>query len=291
MNGVRVGPLDPDATAEFGQVAGKTSARQLVRHHVAMNPPALIGALTRSRNDARSLALDIEEVTSAVEKAWDEASEATPENFELCGATVRGAEDAEKVVTFTWRVPVEAGGTGRTGKGFISYDADALPTSVADGDEAVRIEKLKEAGLPWSPSDRALAAAGITGTGIAETAPENVVELAEVEEARDAALAEAEQSKREAEEAQQRVADLEAQLAAAGSAPPAETPEDDAELTEPWDGYDDSNADKIKAHLKNASDEDKVALADAVLKYEPLHGKRSGVIAAANAIADRQPAS
>lgn len=291
LPGVRVGPLDPDVTAEFGQVSGKTSARQLIRHHVAMNPPALIGALTRTRNDARSNVLDRDEVTAAVQAAWDAARGKTPENFELTGCSVRGNEDAEQVVTFTWRVPVEAGGSGRTGKGFIPYDAETLPESVANGDEAVRIEKLREAGLPWAPSERALAAAGISGTGVEGAPAEKPAKASKA----DAALSE-ERDRLAAE-----VEDLKAQLAEAGVEPeeddePADENGDgdgeeaDGEPTEPWAGYDESNAAKIKAYLRDAEGDAKVAAADAVLKYEPRHGKRSSVLAAANAIADRKPA-
>jgi hypothetical protein len=282
LTGVRVGPLDPDATAEFGQVSGRTSARQLVRHHLALNPPALIGALSRSRQKARSDALDIDELYSAIGDAWGSDS---PGDFELVGASVRGEDDAEQVVTFTWRVPVEKGGTGRTGKGFVAYDAESLPESVAAGDEAVRIEKLKEAGLPWAPSERALAAAGITGSGVAETAPENLTSVEEVERERDEARKEAEALRAEADE-------LRRALAEAGGEPPQREDTSEGETPpEPWDGYEGTTADDVKKALRNADDDAKVALAERVLAYEQRNGKRAGVIAAANSILDRQPAS
>lgn len=292
LAGVRVGPLDPDATAEFGQVAGRTSARQLIRHHLALHPPALIGALNRKRQKGRTDALDVAEVRAAIEKHWDDSDEEAPEEWKLTGAAVRGEEDAEQVLTFTFTLP-----SGRTGKGFIPYDEETLPESHANGAEAVHIEKLREAGLPWSPSERTRAALGITGTGVGD-ADADLLEASE----------EADRLREENEELRRR-------LEEAGENPDAE-PDDDGkgedeeqrptpeqqraegegdgegdEPGEPWAGYDEANADAIRKQLRNLPDEEKVAAAKRVLAYERRVGNRASVVSQANQILDRQPAS
>jgi hypothetical protein len=152
MDGVRLGPLDPDRGENFGQVGAQSSARQLIRHHVAMHPPVLIRALSRVRQDARSEAVDREEVEAAARKLYADAGEALPEDSRLAGFAVRGDDETPElqVVTFTWTTK-----GGRTGKGFVPYRE--MSSSVEAGDEAVRIEKLKAAGLPWQPKTLAQA--------------------------------------------------------------------------------------------------------------------------------------
>lgn len=288
LSGVKVGPLDPDTTAEFGQVSGRTSARQLVRLHLALNPPALLGALTRSRQKARTDALDTDELRSAIEKVWDEADEDAPEEWELSGAAVRGEDDAEQVVTFTFTLP-----SGRTGKGFVPYSDDLLPESIANGDEAVHIEKLREAGLPWSPSERTRAALGITGTGVADAD----AELLEASDEADRLREENEELRRRLEEAGVNPDEPAAEEVKGEDEEQRETPEQerqegagDGDPELPWAGYDDANANAIRKHLRELEGDEQVAAANAVLAYEPKNGKRSSVVAQANSIIDRTPA-
>lgn len=288
LSGVKVGPLDPDTTAEFGQVSGRTSARQLVRLHLGLNPPALLGALTRSRQKARTDALDIDELRSAIEKWWDDADEDAPEEWELSGAAVRGEDDAEQVVTFVFTLP-----SGRTGKGFLPYSDDLLPESIANGDEAVHIEKLREAGLPWTPSERTRAALGITGTGVGDAD----ADLLEAADEADRLREENEELRRRLEEAGQNPDEPAAEGAEGEDEEPRETPEQerqeaagDGDSDLPWAGYDEANADAIRKHLRELEGDEQVAAAEAVLKYEPKNGKRSSVVAQANTIIDRTPA-
>jgi hypothetical protein len=163
LPGLRVGPLDPDRGENLGQVGGQSTARRLIRHHVAMHPPALMRALNRTRQDARSEAVDREEAEELIRELYRDAGEALPEDSQIKGFAVRGDDEApgEQVLTFTFTTK-----SGRTGKGFVPYTHDDLSRSRAAGDEAVRIAKLKEAGLPWAPSEAALAAAGIRGSGV-----------------------------------------------------------------------------------------------------------------------------
>lgn len=293
LEGVKIGPLDPDRGEMFGQVGANSTARQLIRHHAAMHPPALVAALSRVRQAVRSDALDRGELESAVADYYAGMGEALPDGAIIDGAAVRGEDDGrQQVVTFTWLVPVSEGGSGRSGKGFVPYDADHLPGSVAAGNDAVRIAKLKEAGLPWHPEAVSREVAGIAGTGVAGDAPA------------DPALAEENASLREElEELKARLAEIEAtpqpfaSSAGGGSGVAASpmTPEGgsvlvpgtrgpDAPADEPWEGYDGTNADDVRKHLRDSDDPE---LARRVLTFEQAHANRGTVISLANQIIDR----
>ena len=316
LDGVRIAPLDPDRAENFGQVGGSNTARQLLRHHAAQLPPALAAALRRKRNDPRSTAIDKNEAEDYIRDLYERAREPIPEDSKITGMAVRGEEDDpdSQVLTFTFLTP-----GGRSAKGFVPYRD--LPKSVAAGDEATRIADLKEAGLPWTPSDAALAAAGIAGTGVA--APGDTSEIDELKarvesldtendtlvDERDAALKERDERDAKLRELEERLAAVEAQApdsppqtpgsgepdtAAAGDAPsdadePATAAGDRPD--EPWEGYDAAKAQDVRQKIRESGDR---ALAQAVVDYETRADggqNRSTVISAANELLDHAPAS
>jgi BMFP domain-containing protein YqiC len=201
LDGVRIGPIDPDRGENFGQVGGSATARQLIRHHVALTPPALAAALRRKRQDERSDAIDLDEAESYIRGFYEDAGEPIPEESEITGMCVRGIEEQPKLQVLTFTFTTKG---GRSAKGFVPYRVDALSRSFAAGTEAVRIKKLKDAGLPWAPSEAALAAAGITGTGV----PPSDSDPQDAEQAR-------EELEDDRDDLAERVAELEAQLQAA----------------------------------------------------------------------------
>lgn len=138
--GLKMGPLDPDTTQDFGKVAGKTSARELVRHHQRAHPAELTKHLIRPQDVERSKALDMDEVKKASRRAEVPG--------EVVGANVRGERDREQIVCVTFRVA-----SGRTGKAVLPYTDRLLPDSVASGDEAVRIADAQRRDQPWLPQE------------------------------------------------------------------------------------------------------------------------------------------
>ncbi|MGH2897402.1 MAG: hypothetical protein ACRDMZ_01910, partial [Solirubrobacteraceae bacterium] len=148
LDGVRIGPLDPDRAENMGQVGGQNTARTLIRHHVAMHPPALVGALSRERQEDRTKAVNREEAHAVIREAYEDRGEPLPDGAEITGLAVRGHEETpeRQVLTFTYSTP-----NGRSGKGAVPYRGGGLDKSIAAGDEAVRIAELKAAGLPWQP--------------------------------------------------------------------------------------------------------------------------------------------
>lgn len=292
LDGVRIGPLDPDKGESFGQIGGQTTARRLLRHHTAMHPPALRAALSRIQHDERSGAIDIDEANAHIREVYEDAGEALPDESRIVGHKVRGQDEQPElqVLSFTYTT---AG--NRTGKGFVPYRD--LPKSVAAGDEAVQIKRLKDAGLPWAPSVAAQAAAGITGTGVAEDRDLGEVldeqHVSGLEEENEELRAEVESLRaRIAEETAQREADAQAataEAAASGTivsdAQPARYPS----AGEPWEGYEGANAQDVVRKLREEKDPE---LAERVLAYEKRAdgGGRSTVISAAEQILDRPPA-
>lgn len=280
LAGVKVGPLDPDAGESFGQVDASTSARKLIRHHAAMYPAPLLALLNKTVNEPRSRSLDRDEVIEVV-------AEQLPDGAVVTGANVRGAEDAPKALTYTWEVPQDAGGSGRSGKGAIVYDADTFPDSCAAGDRAAELEKAKKLGVPLEA-----VVAAFTGRSAPLTEhhisgeQESTVEVEELREeneelrARLDALAERLEAVEVAATTPDAAPD---EGAAAADEPPAADASADSPAAEPWEGYDELNADKIRQDLRERNDADE---ARAVLAYEAANANRSTVIAAANAVLD-----
>lgn len=261
LDGVRVGPLDPDRGETFGMAAGGPTARQLVRHHMAINPPALLAAIGRKRHQERSEAIDRDEAEKAILKHYKDAGEELPEDAELSGFAVRGEEDKpdQQVVSFTYTLP-----SGRSGKGFVPYRG--LSKSVKAGDEAVRVSKLKEAGLPWQAE----------ATAQAES-------KAGEQERRDA-----ERLREENEELKAKLASFEEQRPSVheqgGQAPAGSDAEQ--EQGEPFEGYDEKNAKDIAKQVRESGD---AQLAQRVRDYEKSGQNRKSVVGAADAVLDRKP--
>lgn len=252
LPGVKVGPLDPEATAGFGNVNARNNARRLIRLHAASMPIELSQALSKPVNEPRTKALLLDEVAGAVE---------VPEGHVVVGATVRGKEDDPSGLVLTYTYRHEAPEKSRSVKWFVPLDdvAGDLPDSMETGDTAARVAHARELGVlgPLGGSSHGIV------TGDAEPqrlARENaslrkrVDELSQELRTRDA----------------RRVND-EAQDAPGGE--PA--PEDDEGA--PWEGYDELSADDVKAELSDADRDVK----DSVLAYERAHKNRKTVVAAA----------
>jgi hypothetical protein len=228
LPGVRIGPLDPDRAEAFGSVAaGAQTARQLIRHHVAMHPPALVAALTRKQNTVRSAALDRDEAEQAIRAHYAEMGEELPEDAKIAGFNVHGEEDAPEhmVLGFVYVLP-----SGRSGKGFIPYDDESLPESIAAGHDAVAIDELKRSGLPWEPKAQTLAAGDSFARQVAGRRQRRGA--AEAEDADDGEGAETPPADvvRERDELAARVEELEKRLAEVEASPP-DPPQPDAENT------------------------------------------------------------
>lgn len=261
LDGVRIGPLDPDKGENFGQVGGQTTARRLIRHHVKMHPPALVAALGRVRQDARSTAVDRVEAEDFIRGWYSEHGEPLPEDSKLKGFAVRGDdEEAElQVLTFSFTTK-----SGRTAKGFVPYHE--LPSSVEAGDAAVAREDAKKDGV--APP----LAAGPTRD------PELLAVLRGLTD--------------QVEQMAERIEELEAERDDAQTLDPAVSFESGAvELpVEPWPGYEGSNAQDVRQRIREAND---ATLARSVLAWEtrPDGGaNRSTVVGAANQVLDHSAA-
>lgn len=276
LPGVRVGPLDPDRGENFGMVAGGPTARQLVRHHMAQHPPQLLAQIGRVRQAERSDALDREEVEKAAKKFYKDAGEDLPDGTTISGLAVRGEDDKpdQQCVSFVFTLE-----SGRTGKGAIPY-AD-LKKSVKAGDEAVRIAKLKEAGLPWQASATAQAE---------DSAGEDIRRrLADAEKRAE----EAEEKLREHEEQRPPISERggqahDAAAATTGDVDTGAAGEAANGDAEPYEGYDSENAKDIAKYVREQDDQQ---IAERVLAYEGKNANRKSVVSAANSVLNRKPAS
>jgi hypothetical protein len=265
LPGVKVGPLNPDSTAEFGQVSGTTSARSLIRLHTRAHPPALVQALSLKLDPERTKALDLEEVEDylAGEKL-ENGDPVVPKDARVVGCAVRGERDGPQVLTFVYALP-----SGRTAKWFADYTEDALPDSYAEGTENVRIDELRKRGL--------VAAEHNAGEGL------------------DRVKKDPEKSRLQRENERLR-RELEAAQAAAPQS--VTTPEADGEddgdgddgsgdgekqqaaaESEPVEGYDKLKAPEAAKLVKSEDTDDETR--QRILDYEKTHANRKGVVAAA----------
>lgn len=277
LPGVNVGPLDPDRTASFGQVSGRTSARQLIRIHAQSHPLVLQQALVRKQDEERSKALDMDEVRDYLDGVTlPNGDPAVPDGTEVVGAAVRGERDQPQVLTYTFRVKE----SGRTAKWFAPYNESVLPESFAAGSDRVHLAELKERGVaitessigspPKRPSraEKADAAEKADLQSQLEAAKERIAEL-EAEEQPDDADADAD--------------------AAGGTADGGDSKAPDegpAAAEPPFEGYEDVNAPEMVKRIKAEETTDEEV--QAILDFEKTHGNRRSVVGAAEvALGDR----
>lgn len=274
LPGVRIGPLDPDRTAAFGQVSQRNSARQLIRIHAQAFPNALRRALALKLDEPRTKALDMAEVRAYLaDLRLENGDPAVPDGSTVVGASVRGERDREQLLTYTFKVQ----GSGRTGKWFAPYNAVALPDSYAEGDERVRVADLRERGfVSMAPEGAPPVAAARKKTPVEapdSASAEKDRRIAELE----AELAEANERAAEAE------AEAEGDAGDAGDAgdEDGEKEPGDGILSEdpPFDGYEDMKGPEVVKLLKadDTTDEER----QAILDYEKTHANRRGVVGAA----------
>lgn len=294
LPGVNVGPLDPDSTSQFGNVAQNNSARQLIRLHRQLHPPAKIRALARPLDAPRTKGLDLDEVSQYIGGlTHPNGDPLVPEDCKIVGAAVRGDPRTGQIVTFTYEMP-----SGRVGKWFAPYTAEALPDSFDQGAEYTRVHEMKERGLVAFDSEgtraevlerhnaelrRQVRALQAFTQGGGEGEPPAG---AEVDGRNQAVIAdENERLGRENEELRARLAQYDAIAGAQGGGanlagveevvPPQDTV---ASADEPVAGYDNLKADEAIALLK-AEDTDEETR-QRVLEYEKSHANRRTVVSA-----------
>lgn len=295
LPGVRVGPLDPDSTSQFGQVSAKNSARQLIRLHRQMYSPAKVRALSRPLDEPRTKGLDFEEVENYLRGLeHPNGDPMLAEGHKLVGAAVRGDPRTGQVVTFQFQTP-----SGRVGKWFAPYHDEALPDSYAAGTELTRVKEMKDRGVVAYDSEgtrttilerenaelrRRVAAMDAFVKGGSQGDPPTG---AAVDTRNQAMIAEqAEQLGRENQELKERLAAYEAHTAAQGGGLPTAGIEETlpptdgvASQDEPFEGYDQLKATDVVARLK--ADETTNDEREAILAYERTHANRGTVVSCA----------
>lgn len=257
LDGVKVGPLDPDKGEMFGQVAGGNTARQLMRMHTQMFPAQLRQALALKIDEARTRALDIDEVRDYLDDLeLDNGDPAVPKDSEIVGAAVRGERDRPQVLIYTYRLP-----SGRTAKWFAPYGQEELPQSFADGSERVHLAEMKERGVVMAGPTRA----GVDEVALARENRELKKRLDDL--------------RGELEGVSRQLAEREAQSPpeapeAAGEQDGEEEPA--AGQEPPFEGYDDVKAPDLAKRIK--ADEFDSEELEAIVAYERSHANRKGVV-------------
>lgn len=244
LPGVKVGPLDPEATADFGQVGKGRRAATLIRRHTQLYPLPLRKALARRLNAERSDGVDLDEVRDAIE-----LPDGLPDGTEIVAAQVRGLEGEGHVLTYTYRTP-----SGRSAKWFAEYDDEVLPSTVSEGDRRVRVKDAKEAGVPPDP-ERSGPRDNVSGGARGQALERRNQELQRRLDELSRELTELRQSQRQA----------------------AESPEVEVPSDEPFDGYDELTVDELRPRLAEADQETR----DRVAEYERANKNRKSVVAAA----------
>lgn len=287
LEGVKVGPLDPDRTAEFGQVSAKNSARTLLRFHAQQNPAVLRQRLARAIDPERTKGLDMDEVRAYVGGLkHDNGDPLVPDGATVVGASVRGETDREQTLTFTYELP-----SGRTGKWFAPYTASAIPRSFESGAQYARIREMKDRGVVefdreglhthvLERENAGLRREVKALRGNLESPDEQAEDVEETpgDTRPDDKIAEENQRLgQENEELRSRLAALEAHF---GNAP-GDADQAEATATEepPLDDYDGYKADELVKLMR--SDDTDADTRQKVLDYERRHQNRRTVVAAA----------
>lgn len=285
LPGVKVGPLDPDRTADFGQVSAKNSARSLIRLHAQAYPTVLVQALARKLDVPRTEGLDMDEVRDYLGGLkLENGDPAVPTGSEIVGASVRGERDRPQLLTYTFRLNE----TGRTGKWFTDYSEEGLPASFADGTDRVRIEDLRKRGVVATEAG-APGGTASNGPSAAETklARENAALQRRIDELQAAAQEPASIDDALAEDGAEDGADDDL-LPEDEPAAAAEDDNDDADdgagesvaaQEPPFADYDETKAAELVKLIKadDTSDDER----QAILDYEKTHQNRRSVVGAA----------
>ena len=306
LPGVRVGPLDPDVTAEFGQVSKDKSARQLIKLHARMHPQELTRALVRPLDPERTKGLVMEEVRGYLAGLeLDNGDPAVPEGAEVVGAQVRGPRDRTQTLTFTYRIP-----SGRTAKWYTDFDPAELPESADAGDQLVTAAEMKERGVVAFDSEGAsteILRRQVSGLRRERDALRAMVEgkssgkpsKVETDVRPDVAIVgDNEDLRRQVQELMSRNQRLEGALdeqakrkLQEGAQAAADRRDDGSgdgltiEQEEPVEGYDDMNARDVIGLVKHEDTDPDVV--EAILEYESHHANRRSVVGAATAVLDR----
>jgi hypothetical protein len=310
LPGVKVGPLDPDSTSQFGTVSQTNSARQLIRLHTQMNPPALRRALSRPRDEERTQGLDLDEVREYVGGLTRENGDPlVPEDSVIQGAAVRGDPvSGPQILTFQYQLA-----SGRVAKWHAPYNADVLPTSFEQGTDLRKVRQMKDRGVvafdtegttaelqrrKLAEQDReiralrqALEQGGGADDAVADGSEEGQpdtrgqherdVELQQLRQANQELGAEVQMLRGQtgAGAGLMPAGGLEADHQASPAAEEEEPPVDHvASADPPFEGYDEMKADQVKAHLQHPDRTDEER--QSILEYERTHANRRSVVSA-----------
>lgn len=309
LPGVKVGPLDPDTTQQFGTVSNSNNARTLIRLHTQMHPPALRRALSRPRDDERTLGLDLDEVREYLGGLTrDNGDPLVPEGAEVVAAVVRGDRQTGQILTFTYQAP-----SGRVGKWHAQYNPEVLPASFDAGADLVKVKVMKDRGVVAFDSEGTQTE--IQRRQLTNLRRENAALRSQAESrggADDAVTDGSEdeqpdtrvQSDRDAELAQLRRANaemmtelqllraasgrgagemptggLEDEVKASPASQETDPPGDNvASADPPFEGYEAMKADQVATYLR--ADERTSEERQAVLDYERTHANRRSVVSA-----------
>lgn len=295
LPGVKVGPLDPDSTSQFGQVNARNTARQLIRLHRQMFPPQKVRALSRPLDEARTKGLDYDEVEEYLRGQQHSNGDALlPDDHKLVGAAVHGDPRTGQVLTYQYETP-----SGRVGKWYAPYTDEALPISFDAGAELTKVKEMKDRGVVAFDSEGTRTAilerhnaelrrqVGALQKFVQGGSQGEAPTGAEVDTRNQATIADdAERLGRENVELKERLAQFEALHGAQGGGVPTagidETiaPTDSvASADEPFEGYDDLKATEVVTKLK--ADETTNEEREAILAYERTHANRGTVVSAA----------
>lgn len=117
--GLTLGPMDPDSASELTERLGvHNNANKLLQRHRANFPHELTLALARPIDEARSEALDMEEVESALKALRGRRAFFNTSTDALEDAVVRGTNDKDRVVSVVFR---RGGDMGRSAQGVLPY--------------------------------------------------------------------------------------------------------------------------------------------------------------------------
>jgi hypothetical protein len=248
--GLTLGPQDIDSAGELTARLGvHNKAATLLRRHAALYPAELRTALSLPVDQERTAALDAEEVLSVLSGLQGRRAFFDADVHVVEDASVRSAEgtrlDEDRVVSIVFRADRSKGGSGRSGRGVIPYSQ--LSGSIRAFEDA-----RDRPGAPAIP---------IEGSRVAASG-EVDADLAARLDALEQSTRDAEERARAAEESR---ADLEARLAR-------------AENPEPFENYDELDADDVARQVKEGGlEEFGTAGLQRILTYEQSTKNRKTV--------------